>query len=147
MPANRNLLPSIFNRLRERKFRVTAKRERILGALATFDRPAGAEEIRSSARLPPSDLVTVYRSLEAFERVGVLQRVPLENGKHLFELTQPDEHFHHLVCRNCHRAERIEFCLRDQLEQEAKSRGFTDIAHVIEIYGLCDQCAAAGAKS
>ena len=83
------------------------KAERILGSLLTFDRPATAEEIRERAELPPTDLVTVYRNLDAFESVHALQRIPLENGTQLFELTAPDEHYHHLICRQCHKAERL----------------------------------------
>ena len=98
------LLDTVLERLHSSGGRMTKKREQVLGALLTFDRPASAEEIRERAELPPSDLVTVYRNLETFEKLGVLQRVPLENGTHLFELTAPDEHYHNLICRDCHKA-------------------------------------------
>ena len=89
------LFETVIQRLKASGGRMTKKRQLVLGALFTFDRPAGAEEIRERAELPPTDLVTVYRNLETFEGLGVLQRVPLENGTQLFELTAPDEHYHH----------------------------------------------------
>lgn len=121
---------------------MTKKRERVLGALFTMDRPASAEEIRERAELPASDLVTVYRNLETFEGLGVLQRVPLENGTQLFELTAPDEHYHHLICRECHKAERLDVCVSRDVVAKAKSHGYSQIAHVMEVYGVCDSCAA-----
>lgn len=121
---------------------MTKKRERVLGALFTMDRPASAEEIRIRAELSESDLVTVYRNLETFEGLGVLQRVPLENGSHLFELTAPDEHYHHLICRECHRAERLDICVSRDLIEKAKARGYSQVAHVMEVYGLCEECSS-----
>lgn len=119
---------------------MTKKRERILGALLTFEKPATAEEIRERAELPPTDLVTVYRNLEAFESIHALQRIPLENGTQLFELTAPGEHYHHLICRECHKAERLDVCVGKEAADQAKAKGFTEIAHVLEVYGVCEEC-------
>lgn len=134
------LLDIVIGRLKASGGRMTKKRERVLGALFTMDRPASAEEIRQRAELPPSDLVTVYRNLETFEGLGVLQRVPLENGTQLFELTAPDEHYHHLICRECHKAERLDVCVSHEVVNKAKSQGYSQIAHVMEVYGLCEAC-------
>lgn len=134
------LLDIVIERLKASGGRMTKKRERVLGALFTMDRPASAEEIRQRAELPPSDLVTVYRNLETFEGLGVLQRVPLENGTQLFELTAPDEHYHHLICRECHKAERLDVCVSHEVVNKAKSHGYSQIAHVMEVYGLCEAC-------
>lgn len=134
------LLDTIIERLKASGGRMTKKRECVLGALFTMDRPASAEEIRERAELPPSDLVTVYRNLETFEKLGVLQRIPLETGTQLFELTAPDEHYHHLICRVCHKAERLDFCVSHDVVKKAKSQGYSQIAHVMEVYGLCEDC-------
>lgn len=119
---------------------MTKKREQVLGALLTFEHPATAEEIRECAELPPSDLVTVYRNLETFEDLGVLQRVPLENGTQLFELTAPDEHYHHLICRRCHKTERLDICMNHEVVQQAKAHGYSKLAHLMEVYGVCEDC-------
>ncbi len=121
---------------------MTQKRQRILEALSSFDRPATAEEVRERAGLAPSDLVTVYRNLEAFQKVQILQRLPLENGTHLFELTAPGEHYHHLICRHCHKAERLDVCLSKSMEAKAKAKGFSQISHLLEVYGVCEDCRA-----
>ncbi len=119
---------------------MTKKRAKILCAMETFDHPATAEEIRERAELPPSDLVTVYRNLEAFDAIHALQRIPLENGTQLFELTAPGEHYHHLICRSCHKAERLDLCVGHDVEHKAKAKGFTEVTHLLEVYGVCDEC-------
>lgn len=136
-----SILPEILNALKASGARMTKKRERILGALLTFDRPATAEEIRERAELPASDLVTVYRNLEAFESIQALQRIPLENGTQVFELTAPGEHYHHLICRECHKAERLELCVGKDVTRTAEAKGYSQIAHLLEVYGVCESCA------
>ena len=138
VPATKSRdLEAILNRLKERKMRVTKNRERVIGALLTAEKPLNAEEIRERGDL---DLVTVYRNVEAFEKAGVLQRIPLENGTQIFELTSPDEHYHHLVCRECHQAERLDVCVGEEMRKVAKANGYSHIAHVLEVYGLCSEC-------
>jgi len=119
---------------------MTRKRAQLLSALSAMDRPATAEEIRERAQLPESDLVTVYRNLEAFEGLRVLQRIPMENGTQLFELTLPDEHYHHLICRECHKTERLDFCLGHEVTRKAKTLGYSQVAHLMEVYGICEDC-------
>jgi|TARA_B110000438_G_C15739660_1_gene617867 Fe2+ or Zn2+ uptake regulation protein len=141
MPLKKTeLLEVIIDRLKLSGGRMTKKRERILGALLTFDHPATAEEIRERAELPPSDLVTVYRNLETFESINSLQRIPLENGTQIFELTAPGEHYHHLICRECHKAERLDVCVGKELIHNAKARGYSQISHIMEVYGVCESC-------
>lgn len=135
-----NLREPVSERLQASPLRLTKKRSRILEALLSFDRPESALAVRERAELPETDLVTVYRTMEAFESIGILQKVPLENGGHLFELIQPGDHHHHFVCRECHKAERLEICLFHDLEKKAKQLGFVKIAHIMEIYGLCPEC-------
>jgi Fe2+ or Zn2+ uptake regulation protein len=139
--TTKGLLDVVLERLKASGGRMTKKRERILGALLTLDRPASAEEIRERTELPLTDLVTVYRNLEAFEKLGVLQRIPLENGSQVFELVAPDEHYHHLICRECHKAERLDICISREAANRAKALGFSEIAHVMEVYGTCSECA------
>ncbi|MGC9452726.1 MAG: Fur family transcriptional regulator [Oceanipulchritudo sp.] len=138
---NGALLNKVSERLRTSPLRLTRKRKRILGALMAFEHPVSAAELRNQAQLPESDLVTVYRTLEAFEGIGIVQRIPLDTNGHLFELTAPDDHHHHLLCIKCHKAERIDRCIGGELEEEARKRGFSAVKHVMEVYGICADCA------
>jgi Fe2+ or Zn2+ uptake regulation protein len=126
--------------IRSSSLRFTRKRKQIIETLRTFEHPVSAADLRDKAQLPESDLVTVYRALEAFESIGIVQRVPLDTGGHLFELTAPDDHHHHFICRKCHKAERLNLCVGKELEKEARERGFSEVNHVMEVYGICSDC-------
>ena len=133
-------LSDVLERLRQCGLRMTRNRESLVEVLIDSDHPLSADEIREAAGFASTDLVTVYRNLEAFQSAGLLQRIPLENGSQLFELTDLNDHYHHLICRECHKAERLEVCLGEQLSKKARTLGYTQIAHVLEVYGICEEC-------
>lgn len=136
---------AVSERLRNRGLRMTKSRERVIATLLEADRPLSAEDIRQRGGFLPSDLVTIYRNTEALEAAGVLQRILMENGTQLFEITAPDEHYHHLICRHCHRTERLDVCLDHAVESEARAKGFVIGSHHLEVYGLCESCSAEAA--
>ena len=138
-----SILTQITKALKQSGARMTKKRAQILSAIGSFSRPVTAEEIRMQAGFPPSDLVTVYRNLEAFEAIQALQRIPMESGTQLFELTEPGAHYHHLICRVCHQAERLDVCVGIEVVAKAKARGYRRVTHLLEVYGVCGVCAAA----
>lgn len=126
--------------MRARGMRMTRPRERILRRLYEAERPLSAEEIRQDAGFAPSDLVTVYRNLESLLSLGRVQRIILENGTQLFERVSPQQHHHHLICRHCHHTEPIDFCAAEELESIAEQAGFSQVNHVIEVFGTCGKC-------
>ncbi len=136
-------LSDILERLKQCGLRMTRNRQKLVEVLMESGRPLSADEIREAAGFASTDLVTVYRNLEAFQSAGLLQRIPLENGSQLFELTDLNDHYHHLICRECHKTERLEVCLGEQLSKKAKTLGYSQIAHVLEVYGLCRECSCA----
>lgn len=126
--------------LRKEKLRITTPRKALLELLVRETRPLSVEEIHHALGVDDYDLVTVYRSLETFERAGIIQRIMLEKGKNLFELMRHQHHHHHVICRKCHRAEPLDYCEAEKLEKLARDLGYTEISHVLELYGVCDEC-------
>lgn len=143
MKHAKGILQRILQVIESAPLRMTRKRERLLAAMVATDRPVSAAALRDKADLPESDLVTVYRTLETFEGIGIIQRIPLEESGSLYELTEPNDHYHHFVCRECHRTERLDLCLGKELEKQAHTLGFTQVAHLMEVYGLCEDCQVA----
>ena len=94
-------LSDVLERLRQCGLRMTRNRESLVEVLIGSDHPLSADEIREKAGFASTDLVTVYRNLEAFQSAGLLQRIPLENGSQLFELTDLNDHYHHLIYATC----------------------------------------------
>ena len=138
-PTNR--LEAALAQVRAGGLRLTEARRAMLRALAGSKFPLPVEEIHRRSGRGKADRVTVYRSLEAFERAGIVRRHPLEKGRSLFALASPGHHHHHLVCRRCGAIERLPTCDAAGVEAEARARGFIDLTHVLEIHGTCPRCA------
>ena len=51
---------------------------------------------------------------------------------HNFELTAPNEHYHHPICRECHKTERLDLCVSKAVIGQAEAHGYTQIAHLME---------------
>ncbi|MEM9227027.1 MAG: Fur family transcriptional regulator [Verrucomicrobiota bacterium] len=126
--------------LRREHYRITEPRKAMLSVLVDAPKPLSAEELHARISQTKADLVTVYRSLESFEKAGIVQSFNLESGKSLYELVEENHHHHHIICRKCHRAEKLDFCEAEKLESLAKALGYTEIKHVLELYGLCEDC-------
>jgi Fur family ferric uptake transcriptional regulator len=119
--------------------RMTSARRQLIEILAGCERPQSVEDLSRHAK-GKFDLVTIYRNLEVFRELGVVEVILLENGKTLFELTGEHDHSHHIVCRHCLKTERIEFCMGGELERYASSRGYSNLSHTIEVFGECPDC-------
>jgi Fur family ferric uptake transcriptional regulator len=87
------------------------------------------------------DRASVYRAVDLFERLGIVQR--LNTGwKYKLELSDRfAEHHHHLTCTQCGQTISMnEAELETLITKLAASHRFRPNAHQIEIQGLCEQC-------
>ncbi len=88
----------------------------------------------------PVGLATVYRQLGALAQIGAVDTVTGPEGQ-LFRSCRTDSHHHHLICENCGRAEDLELS-EDWILAAAAGHGFTVTRHVLEVFGLCADCAS-----
>jgi Fur family ferric uptake transcriptional regulator len=89
--------------LRAHGLRVSAARRLVLQALYEADGPVSADAIAQGldGQLPPSDLSSVYRNLETFEHVGLVEHVHLGHGPGLYALGDDTRGW--AVCELCDR--------------------------------------------
>lgn len=88
------------------------------------------------------DRASIYRTIELFERLGIVVRVQT-GWKHKVELSDAFlPHHHHLTCTNCGKV--VSFDEPDGfdnlLARIASRHGFTAENHTLEISGLCEEC-------
>lgn len=84
-------------------------------------------------------LATVYRSLEALKREGVVQVRTLVNGEALYNTLKEDRH--HLTCLQCGSSIPINECPVHELEHQLnQSYQFKIYYHTLEFFGLCTKC-------
>lgn len=128
------------DQMRRSRLRVTEARRAMLRALSLAKVPLSADALHRKVGTRRADRVTVYRSLQAFESAGIVQRHPLDKDRSLYALTAAGHHHHHLVCRGCGAIERLGDCDAEAIEAAARTRGYTQLSHVLEIHGLCPRC-------
>ena len=140
-PGAPERVAAALRRMKERALRVTSPRQAMLQVLGDAQQPLSAEEIHTRAGDGALDLVTVYRSLGALEAAGIVQRHPLERGRSLYALPAAGHHHHHVTCRRCGRLDRLPGCDTGAVEAAARAKGYDDLTHVLEVYGVCPACA------
>jgi len=107
-----------------------------LGAYAIIDR---LSQLEGKPIAPP----TVYRTLEFFLEHGFVYKIESRNA---YAPCEHIGHAHHgalLLCEKCGRSDEIEDVKLDRLLQEAAARaGFAPHRQMVELVGLCRDCAA-----
>ncbi len=91
------------------------------------------------------DRASVYRAVELFERLGIVQRINT-GWKYKLELSDKfAEHHHHLSCVNCGKTiDMNEVELEAAIDKLTAAHYFKPTAHQIEIQGLCAACQQLG---
>jgi Fur family transcriptional regulator, ferric uptake regulator len=129
--------------LRERGIRVTAARRLVLQGLFAADGPVSAERLASGVdgAVPPSDLASVYRNLEALERVGLVRHVHLGHGPGLYTRATPEAR-EYLVCERCGDIQAVDAARLDEVRDSIRQTfGFEARFSHFPIAGLCSRCA------
>ncbi|AOS46323.1 Zinc uptake regulation protein [Lacunisphaera limnophila] len=127
-------------RIRNSGMRVTKPRVALLAALLRFPGPASIERIHQEVGTKSCDLVTIYRCLAAFEGLGLVRRSYLHNGTCLYEQTVNAARRYHIICKECGRTDPVDYELAEGLEQKIAERGYTQVSHVVEFFGVCPIC-------
>lgn len=130
---------------RQQALPLTVQRRTILEALLPRTDHPTADQIFGliRERAPEISRTTVYRTLEAFVRVGIARKVCHPGASARYEILQ-DRH-HHLVCLACERMIDIEDSRFDRLPfPDAGAHGFQLSDYSIQFRGLCASCAQSG---
>lgn len=129
----------------ERQVRLTPNRRAVLEVLLADHKPLSAYEIaeRIDWKGRKGGPVQVYRALELFETLGLVHRIESLNA-YIACSRQDDTHgAQFLVCKDCNRvAEACDSRLEQDIHRLAGQAGFQVHAPIVEIKGLCPDCAA-----
>ncbi len=130
-------------KLNQQGLRLTRPRQEVTAILKESKIPLSPQTIhqRAIARNCEVGLVSVYRTLDLLSEMGLVRRVHGQDGCHGYVLASPGHH-HHLICRECGKA--VEFTgsgeLTDFIKQIEGTTGFTIDEHILQLYGLCQEC-------
>lgn len=123
--------------------RQTRQRVEILDLLAGLDEFRSAQQLHDLLRTQGSTvgLATVYRAVQALSDAGEVDMLLAADGEALYRLCERKAHHHHLVCRSCGTAVEIDGpSVERWADAMAAEHGFSDIAHTLELFGMCRSC-------
>ncbi|MFC5910299.1 Fur family transcriptional regulator [Streptacidiphilus monticola] len=124
--------------------RSTRQRTAVAAVLAEVDDFRSAQELHDllKHRGDSVGLTTVYRTLQSLADAGEIDVLRTDDGEAVYRRCSSGHH-HHLVCRNCGRTVEVEGpAVERWADTVAAENGFVDVAHTLEIFGTCTQCAA-----
>ncbi|PKL77001.1 MAG: transcriptional repressor [Candidatus Melainabacteria bacterium HGW-Melainabacteria-1] len=132
-------LSTALKSLKASGLKLTRTRRALLEVLVKEHGPFTIEELQQ--RLDGScDIATVYRNMTAFGEFGLVRPCDFGDGLTRYEWAHSHEHHHHIICQRCRLVEELEHCVVEELEQLVASRGYSNVSHRLEFYGLCQNC-------
>lgn len=141
-------------KLKSAGLRITQPRLAILAALGRRSAPTSIEHIHADVGADNCDLVTVYRCMAAFEDIGLVRRAFFHNGTALYEINLGQPTRYHFVCKATDRVEELDAEtageLRrsiDAIEEKLRARGYSDVSHIVEFFGLAPQSSRVNASA
>jgi Fur family ferric uptake transcriptional regulator len=141
-PHSPTLSDEWLTRLAESGYRLTEPRRAIVDVMVASEKALDPVNIFDLGRrtYPAMGLVTVYRTLEKLEELGLVQRVHHPGGCHMY-LRSGHGHEHLLLCTSCGRAEYFSGDdLTGLMETISTRSGFKIREHWLQLFGLCQQC-------
>ena len=133
---------SWLTQLKENGYRLTNARKAVIEAVAGTTLALNPLDVYEQAKAgcPGLGLVTVYRTLEKLEELGLIQRVHQPDGCNAY-LPHADGHQHLIICQQCGKAEYFEGDdMNAFFERVADEHGFTVNEHWLQLFGTCSDC-------
>lgn len=127
--------------LKKTGYKLTAPRKEVLRTLSHHV-PQSAQEVSTILKQKGFniDLVTVYRTLELFQTIGIANKIQFEDKTARYELVSDKNHHHHLVCVKCQRIAKFKADETALFNKIHKSTNFQAMRHSLEFFGLCGRC-------
>jgi Fe2+ or Zn2+ uptake regulation protein len=142
MQNNDELAQDWLEKLQESGYRKTDRCEAIVSAILLSQKALDPMEIFDQVRkkYPGLGLVTVYRTIQKLEELGLIQRLHQNDDCHRV-LPAIQGHQHILICSKCGNVVYFEGdnlgCLFDGI---SKQTGFDIKEHWLQLFGLCPNC-------
>jgi Fur family ferric uptake transcriptional regulator len=131
-----------FECLQANGYRLTSPRKAVVEIIVNSQRLLSPMEVFELARAhyPRLGLVTVYRTCEKLEELGLIQRVHQSSGCHAFIAAAPG-HQHPIICQDCGRVEFIDGDKLDGLVNPLGLEvGYEITEHWLQFFGICSDC-------
>lgn len=130
-------------RLRDAGHKLTNARLTVLDVLETSGGHITSAEVLEKVNEADSSIgrASVFRTLDLLTGLSIIRPTYIHSSLTPTYVLLPDGHHHHIICTNCNRVIEFEDCALAGMEAELESRLHVKLTgHLLEFYGLCDQC-------
>ena len=124
-------------------YRLTDARRAVASLVADRPGPFRASDLIADARSRRLGIgrATIFRALDVFTELSVVERLDLPSGEHAYVGCEPAHH-HHIVCERCGRTTEIDDAgVRDVVGSIERRTGYVIDSHRLELFGRCPDCA------
>ena len=131
---------AIVSTLKSKGLRVTPQRFAVYANLCSRKDHPTAEQILNDLNQdsPMSSQATIYTSLQALRKVGLVREVLLEEGVSRYDANM--EAHHHFHCRQCGTIKDVAWDTFDGLNLGRLCPSMQAESYEVTIRGLCDEC-------
>ncbi len=133
---------TLTNALAAGGFRLTASRRAIIHELVSCGGHLSADDLARRVRStkPSIGRMTVYRTLDLLNMLGLVRPVYQGTGAAHFILMEQGGH-HHLVCDRCGATIEFDECHSQEISQVLSAQfNFEIQSHLLEFHGVCASC-------
>ena len=133
----------VISALRNHGYKLTLQRSAVIRAITSSQDHLTPSDIYTKAcqENPNIGLVTVYRTLEILDKLGLICEVHAGGSCRSYLVRRPIEHHHHLICSGCGKAVDFTDCDLSELEKKlSQETGFEIDSHLLEFHGRCHDC-------
>ncbi len=127
--------------LRESGLRLTHQRLEVAREIARSDTHPNVEAVYCGVRerVPTISLDTVYRTLGALERLGLINRIDVIAGPARYDANS--EHHHHFICARCGLIRDLPSTSYEGLEIPEAAANLGEVESItVQVRGLCNEC-------
>ncbi len=129
--------------LRQHGYKLTPQRRGVIRTITSSQghlTPTAIYE-KVHQEYPNIGLVTIYRTLEILDKLGLICEVHAIGNRRSYLVRRPSEHHHHLICSDCGVVVDFTNCDLGELEQRlSRETGFEIKSHLLEVLGHCQNC-------
>ena len=122
--------------------RTTNQRALILEVIRHGQGHLDADEIYRRARIKQShiSLSTVYRALQSFKKLGLVDEHDFGDAHHRYEIKPSSEH-QHLICLGCGKIVEFECLLSSKMREDIVRENDFEVTGVeVRMTGYCPRC-------
>lgn len=128
-----NIPAWITGTIKDAGYKMTIPRTQIATFLSEHKGIFCAHDIQKTYK--KMDKASIYRSLDLFSRLSLIQPVTSLNGQQYYEMYEHTNHHHHIICTRCQKTQCVSCTIHiPHIKQ------FNHITHTLILSGVCASC-------